>query len=457
MININKSKALVIGSVFTLIALTVIQGYLIYNTYQLKKKSSLFDARSTIAKIYNTKEVDSIMWLYRNDFISQLKQFKSGEITKTEVLKNLKLKTESINPLFLDLFNSGLEKNDLSYNVKMRITVASIILKDSLKTSSVLLDESESPIFLLGENFDNDEAILINNSTWNQDFAINETDKIRFDSLMFRAHIYMHVGELEQYIVRQMTGLLLLSCLLFLFVTGILFYSINNLLKLKRISEIKTDFINNITHELKTPLSTLSIATKTLVSSHAQDNPSIAKDAIATINRQNVRLQKLIDQVVNNSVGYNEIVLNKKEIIVSVFLDQIIEDFKLTLPKDIKINKSITGTEYLKVDKFYISTAVLNILSNAVKYNGTIINVNYNYNPKTNIHIIRIKDNGIGISKNNSRLIFNKFFRVSEKDTHNFKGLGLGLFYTMQIIKAHNGTIEVKSELDKGTEFTIKI
>ncbi|OEI80875.1 hypothetical protein AST99_07240 [Formosa algae] len=452
-----KSKILILGAIITLLALTAIQGYLIYNTYELKKSAFTIDARNAIAVIYGQKQVDSLMWDYRNDFLKQLESYKKGQITKPQVLENLKEKVEPINVLFNDFYNEEIKKNNLKADIKCKIIVTQIQIVDSLglKTDFVQKDNN---IFLLGENFDSTEAILINNSTWQQDHDfINEGNPDAF-GLNFKTSIYMNILNWKQNVLKVMAGLLFISVLLFIFVLSLLYYSIYNLLKQKKLAEIKTDFINNITHELKTPLSTLAIATKTLTNRFAQDDKAIAEDTIKTINRQNRRLQNIVDEFLSNSVSSEDIKLNEEEFFPYNFLNNLVEDFKMSSATDIEFIKNIEKNEVsILADKFYLGTALLNILNNAVKYGGKKIEFTYIFDKESRLHIIYIKDNGIGMSSKYKKQIFEKFYRISEKDRHNYKGLGLGLYYSNQIIKVHKGELSVKSKIKEGSTFIIKI
>jgi two-component system sensor histidine kinase VicK len=227
------------------------------------------------------------------------------------------------------------------------------------------------------------------------------------------------------------------------------------LIKQKKVSDIKTDFINNITHELKTPLSTLAISTKILERKDIRDNEKHFENLIGTISRQNNRLQQLIDQVLNHSLGENEIELQKEKIISENFLNSIVGDFQMANPNIIITTDFKTEKTTILLDKFHLTTAILNVLENAVKYGchhitiqTSIVNNEFN---------ISIQDDGIGISKSQHSLLFDKFYRVEQGNLHNTKGLGLGLYYVNQIIKAHQGSITVISDLGKGAVFNIAI
>ena len=280
--------------------------------------------------------------------------------------------------------------------------------------------------------------------------------------LRFETTDYMNINGWKKIVLKRMYGIFAIALSLFLFVFGLLYYSIKNLIKQKKIADVKTDFVNNITHELKTPLATLTLATKMLSNNTVKQNEIVLNQTVQTIERQNKRLQKLIDQVLDNSLGYQEIKLKKEEVKINDYLNTVLDDFLLSVKdKNVSIKRDFTKSNIqnltsniLKIDKFYFTTAILNILENAVKYNGNEIKINSQIKDK---FTLSIKDNGIGISKKEQKNLFEKFYRVANKDVHNVKGLGLGLYYTNQIIKAHSGEIKVNSEEQKGTEFVIEI
>jgi signal transduction histidine kinase len=254
-------------------------------------------------------------------------------------------------------------------------------------------------------------------------------------------------------VLSRMTFILILSLLSILTLITLFVIAIKALIRQKRVSDVKTDFINNITHELKTPLATLSISTKILEQKNIRENNENFNAIINTISRQNNRLQSLIDQVMANSLAENEIELQKEKIETEDFLLSIVNDFKITFPKiNLKIDFQTQKT-ILILDKFHLTTAFLNVLENAVKYGSKTITI------KTRIvenqFSVSIEDDGIGIEKNKQSLLFDKFYRVQQGNLHNTKGLGLGLYYVNQIIKAHQGSVNVVSDLGKGTQFTI--
>ncbi|WP_370227491.1 sensor histidine kinase [Mesoflavibacter sp.] len=453
-----KSKLLILGAILALIALTTMQGYLTFNTFDLRKKSFAVESRTKIGSIVKTPYVDSLSWQFRNDFLDKIPDYKLGLISKNQLLEDLQKSANSKNKQFLKYYTEGAKQLDLNENVLFKKVASTILLIDQNGNVEPLLEEGKDKSrFLIGHDFPLEEGLIIN--AWNWTFDKQYVDNLgetKSVTVKYKSSIFMKIVDWDKIIFNQLLFLFFISFLLFVFLISLVTYSIRNLLKLKRISDIKTDFINNITHELKTPLATLSIATKTLTNKFAVDNKDISKESIDTINRQNKRLQNLIDQVVDNSLGYHQIKLNKKPINLTSFLHEVSEDYMLTLPKNILFLREIEHNQtILEIDTFYISTAITNILNNAIKFEGTILKIKYHIH--NNNHIISITDNGIGISQKNKKLIFDKFFRVSERNKHTYKGLGLGLYYCNQIVKAHDGTIDVESKLKEGTTFYIKL
>ncbi len=459
-----KIRILIVISILGLLALSVIQGYLINNTYRLKREAFISETRRSISRLDDfSPKLDSINDIWQGYFLNVLAGYRKGNIEKSTILKRLKLKTDSLNDAYIKNFNIELSKKERAYDLKFQKRIKTIIFLDSIKSDTIYSKPNAPTFYFLGNAFKEEEAHRVSNSLWLTDHSYDEeidgeTVESSFD-LHFETLDYMNIDGWKKIVFNRMKGLLLVSVLIFLLVFGLLYYSIKNLITQKKIADVKTDFVNNITHELKTPLATLTLATKMLKKDTIVTTESeIANTTVNTIERQNKRLQKLIDQVLNNSLGYNEIQLHKEPINTADYLHTILNDFELSVhDENIILNKNIhTDEKKVSVDKFYFTTALFNILENAVKYGNDNVTID-SISKIEHVFSISITDNGIGIPTKDQKQLFDKFFRVGNKEIHNVKGLGLGLYYTNQIVKAHKGTIEVKSAENKGTTFIIKI
>jgi two-component system phosphate regulon sensor histidine kinase PhoR len=458
-----KINLLIIASILGLIGLSIIQGYLINNTYKLKKDAFITETRQSISQIDDFSPVlDSLSDIWQYTFLNIIADYKTSTATKADLVKGLELVIGSINETYRIEYQKALVENNIPYGIKFHKKIEVIVLLDSIQNDTIFDIEKRSKQIILGDPITDKNALRISTTLWETNHTsnriINGENKEIIFNLLLQTQDRMDIEGWKKIVFKQMLGLLLLSLLIFSVVIGLLYYSIKSLITQKKIADIKTDFVNNITHELKTPLATLTLATKMLQKDEIKQQPQLLDDAINTIERQNKRLQKLIDQVLNNSLGYKEIQLNKESVVTEDCINTILDDFLLTVTsKDVLLNRNFSiGTKMIRLDKFYVTTALLNILENAVKYSGYSIVVNCNVENNDALKI-SIKDNGIGISDKDKKQVFDKFFRAGNKEIHNVKGLGLGLYYSSQIIKAHNGTISVEGAEGTGTTFILTI
>ncbi|MGJ8658365.1 MAG: sensor histidine kinase [Cellulophaga fucicola] len=457
----NKTTILISTAILVLIALSSIQAYLINNTYQLKKKAFINETTDVISIIDDNPKLDSLYNIWGDDLKNNISDYKNNRLSKAQIISRSNEKSDSLNTEFKRIFKEELKKVNLGYDVDFKMNLTSVVLLDKIKNDTIF-SASKNQSRLFGEKFDDENAKTINNAKWfsEQEFVEKVEGEIKINTfdLEVKSENKILIKEWKSIVYKRMVFLLFASVLIFLIVIGLLYYSIKNLITQKKITAIKTDFINNITHELKTPLATLSIASKSLKKAEIKSNEAIFNSTLNIVDRQNERLQKLIDQVMTNSLSSKEIVLNREQVIDNEYFKHLIEDFKLSVQQqDVTIiNKVCTAEVLLRIDKFHFTTALLNILENAVKYGTESIQITIETKHTNGEYSIVIKDNGIGIPEKNLSLIFDKFYRVTDGNLHNVKGLGLGLYYTKQIINAHNGTITIESQLHKGTTFTIK-
>ena len=444
--------------------MSTIQAYLINNTYKLKKNSFLKETKKIISRIDDlSPELDSINDVWQDYFLSIVSEYKLNKIKKEEVLKLFKLKLDTINQEYKKAYKQELQTKNIPFHLQFQKQVKTIIVKDSIQNDTLFVSTNQGfKYHLLGDSFKKEESYRISNSLWQTEHIFNfiengKETEVSFD-LYFETEDFININGWKKIVINQMKSLLITSFLIFLFVIGLLYYSIKNLITQKKIATIKTDFVNNITHELKTPLATLSIATKMLGNEKVKKQPEILDNTINIIERQNKRLQKLIDEVLTNSLGYNEIKLTKEKTNPDEYFNTVLDDFLLSIKeKKIDLIREVPVLDQeVFIDKFYLTTALLNILENAVKYNNDKIDLNFHVTIKNQLTIV-ISDNGIGISEQQQQQLFDKFYRVGTQELHDTSGLGLGLYYTQQIIKAHGGEITVKSSIGNGTTFTINI
>ena len=250
------------------------------------------------------------------------------------------------------------------------------------------------------------------------------------------------------------TGLLFLAIIFFL-------YSISIILRQKRLSEMQKDFINNMTHEFKTPISTINISSDFLLRTPVIQQDKRLQQYAAIIKNQNNRLNKQVEKVLqfariekkNFNLKLEEVDLNEllQNVAYSVELrvDEAKGVFKLDLPDELLL---------IQADVLHLTNIMHNLLDNAIKYSKEDdVNIGLSAKKINKKVVVQISDQGIGITKEYQKKVFKKFFRVPTGNVHNVKGFGLGLFYVKNICRKHGWKLQLDSELNQGTTMTISI
>ena len=272
--------------------------------------------------------------------------------------------------------------------------------------------------------------------------------------------LYVTFPNQQEHILADISNILLLS-VFFIFIIIVAFSSsLYQIIKQKKISEIKSDFINNMTHEFKTPIATINLALDAI------KNPKIINDNekvnryVKMIREENKRMHAQVENVLRISkLEKNQIDINKKAIDMHNIIEDAISHVRLLLTDkkgNITMHLHALQSEVLGND-LHLTNVVVNILENALKYSIEEPNIEVLTESTSKFFILKIKDDGIGMSKNAQKYVFDKFYREHKGNIHNVKGHGLGLAYVKEIIEKHQGTVFVDSEKGKGSTFTVKL
>ena len=230
----------------------------------------------------------------------------------------------------------------------------------------------------------------------------------------------------------------------------------------KRYTEIKNDFINNMTHELKTPISSISLAAQMLNDDSVTKSPVMMKHLGGVINDESKRLRFLVEKVLQMSMfDRKKAIFKKKELDLNELVENVANTFTLRVEHTGgHINTYLKATEpTIYVDEMHFTNVIFNLLDNAVKYKHPDRSVELSiktWNDNEKLYL-SVKDNGIGLKKENLKKIFEKFYRVHTGNVHDVKGFGLGLAYVKKIVELHKGDIHAESEKGKGTTFIISL
>ncbi|WP_010182887.1 sensor histidine kinase [Aquimarina agarilytica] len=277
-----------------------------------------------------------------------------------------------------------------------------------------------------------------------------------------KTNLYLVVNFLgkNSFVWSSILSMVLLSSLLVLVILGTYFYAYKQIINQRKISEIKTDFINNMTHELKTPIATINLALDFMKNEKVADDSDMRKRYLQMIRFENDRIHDQVESVLRIShLEHNELLINKGAINFHEIIEKAITHVKLNVDKEkgyIKTHLNASKKSIFASDE-HITNVIVNVLDNAVKYTNDSPKIDiFTENTKNSI-ILKVADQGIGMSKYCREKVFDNFFRMPTGDVHNVKGYGLGLSYAKKIIEDHQGKILVKSSKGKGTTLIIQL
>ena len=261
-----------------------------------------------------------------------------------------------------------------------------------------------------------------------------------------------------RYLLKQMASIIFISLILIVIILMLFIYVIKVIVWQKRLSEMKSDFINNMTHEIKTPISTISLACEALHDNEIKKNQMLADNYLKVINDENSRLGGIAEKILQAAaIEKDDFKLKREKVNIHELIDGVINNIGIQVEvKDGVIRRNYQASkEVISCDRMHMTSIFTNLLDNANKYTPRkpeikILTENYMDGIK-----VCISDNGIGISKENQRKIFDKLYRVPTGNVHDVKGFGLGLSYVKSIVELHGGRITVDSELKKGSTFCI--
>ncbi|MBE0668304.1 MAG: GHKL domain-containing protein [Bacteroidales bacterium] len=270
----------------------------------------------------------------------------------------------------------------------------------------------------------------------------------------------IYFPEEEEYKFSQIAFMAFSSMIMLLFLIILSTSTFIVIFRQKKLSEVRSDFINNMTHELKTPIATISLASQMLADKNIPEKARDINGLANIINEESIRLKFHVEKVLQTAIFEKvKLELNKHETDIHKVIQKAVDNFALQVTRrGGQISTRLDADDpVFMIDEANFLNVFLNLIDNALKYSvGTpeISICTYNHNKSITI---TVSDNGIGISRENQKHIFEKFYRVPSGNTHNIKGFGLGLSYVKMIIDEHHGTIKAESQLNKGTKIIIQL
>lgn len=328
------------------------------------------------------------------------------------------------------------------------------LLKKELEERDIKVD-FEYAIYsnALATKVRSDDFSLDNPTTYGIPLFVNEQGVSEYQ-------LYVNFTGKKQYVLSTIKGMAILSIIFTLIIVVAYSSALSQLMQQRQISQIKTDFINNMTHELKTPIATINLALDSIKNPKIVGNPEKVQRYMNMIREENKRMHAQVENVLRISqLEKNELNIKKERLELHDIIEDAITHVSLLVENRdgyIKMHLGALKSTILANDS-HLTNVIVNILDNAIKYSEDAPKIDiYTENIKNSI-VVKVRDQGIGMSKVAQKKIFEKFFREHTGDLHNVKGHGLGLTYVKRIVDDHHGQIWVESERGKGSTFIIKL
>lgn len=328
---------------------------------------------------------------------------------------------------------------------------------DSLQ-DSIRLHEIDSAYRIALKKDELDVPFSINRMEGGENSGPPELDKVTV-GIRNPVTYELVIGNAFPYLMKKISLPILFSILLLgiTILSFVLLY--RNLVRQKRLAELKNEFISNITHELKTPIATVGVAIEALKNFNAIHDPLRTKEYLDISSNELQRLGLLVDKVLKLSMfEKKEIGLKPEPVNLGALADEVLASLKLQFEKhQAVVAISRTGDLDLEADRLHLVSVIFNLLDNSLKYSKGAPQIDFEMTGTEEEVMLTVKDRGIGIPDEYKSKVFEKFFRVPQGNTHDARGYGLGLSYAAQVVRKHNGTITVKDNDGGGTIFTITL
>jgi two-component system phosphate regulon sensor histidine kinase PhoR len=382
-------------------------------------------------------------------------------------IDSLLMNLDTLNYTFPDISRRAKKKARNLKNIANQI-VTEIYEWDVKEVDEVLLNEVLKKE-LNNKNIPIDfEFGIARDNIW--DFPVAISDSIKLTNSEFQIPLYpndiiqkniklaLFFPNRDSFIYRSLNWLLMASFFFSLFILVTFSLSIYYILRQKKISEMKSDFINNMTHEFKTPIATISVASDSITNEKVVGNPERIRYFAGMIKKENARMNRQVEDILTIArLDRKDFEFNWETINVHDLINDAIQGINLQVEKrGGKIDANLKAVNpMVTTDRMHYTNVIYNLLDNAIKYSLESPDITISTINRTNGVVVSVEDKGIGMTKNVQGKIFERFYRQASGNIHNVKGFGLGLSYVNAVLEANHGTISVQSEPEKGSKFEV--
>ncbi len=291
-------------------------------------------------------------------------------------------------------------------------------------------------------------------------YAIIPESLMELDAMNSYENLALIVPDFNVQVWESLRWVIVGAVVFMLIIFAAFYITLSALLNQKKLSEIKSDFINNMTHELKTPLATIALAVDAVRNEKVQSNKEKLDYFTGIIKEENVRMNKHVETILQSALmDRQELRLQPVEIDVHLLLHSLVDNYELQLAdKQGSVEWKLNAANHIvEADETHFTNMLSNLLDNAIKYSKEQLLIRVSTHSTNKHMVIRIDDNGIGMNKETVKRIFEKFYRAHTGNVHNVKGFGLGMSYVKSVIDAHKGRIKVDSTIGKGSSFIVEV
>ncbi|MDI9319593.1 MAG: HAMP domain-containing sensor histidine kinase [Phycisphaerales bacterium] len=396
--------------------------------------------------------IKNALIIKQEDYLTNLK--KSLEDVRTTA-QNSFINAEGYNPDQLDDVNKEMMLSLRFSAQKIQVEEMKMIIVQAMKNRGI-----KQPFEFCVTNIFNSPISLSEGFT-NEMFSESIYTRLTPPSSAQPETIFLYVKEPKNYIMRQMASMIIASILFTIIIISAFALTIRTMLRQKNISEIKSDFINNMTHELKTPLATISLAVDALNNEKVIHDTDKIRYYSGMIKEENKRMHKQVETILQAAKleKQEDLNLNIQSLDAHTAIDKVARNLSLQIQEKLgDLHLNLLATKYfIDVDEVHFSNIIFNLLDNAIKYSKDAPIIDISTQVNNDMLAIKIKDNGIGMSRETVSRAFEKFYRAHTGNLHNVKGFGLGLSYVKTMVEAQNGFIKLESVLGKGSTFTVNL
>jgi len=447
--------------------LMVIQGYWVFSAYKIRQDNFIRTVNEVAHDVIQTLEkIDMIKRYQEPGFLDEKNAISATDSINQVLLQEMQMITtrKDLEIFFNKFFIARelMEERMLRMDERHHRRLVDISLLDSLLGQGFrqrkLDTEWEFAIFNpYGGHFQSMDVNQYRNELLNAEVSFH-FELYPDDMHLYPDFLLLYFPNKKEYLTGQIWPLVAISVVLIVIIILSFIYTLIMFFRQGRLSELKTDFINNMTHEFKTPVSTISLACEALNDKDIQKSEDLYKSYINIISEENRRLGLMAERILQSAaLEKGELLLHKEKADLHDILSDVIRNISIQVEiKDGQIVKDFRATDsVLSFDRMHMVNAVQNLLDNANMYSPVKPHILVSTRDASGGIAFTVEDNGIGIGKSDQKKIFDKLYRVPEGNIHNFKGFGLGLSYVKTVVERHGGTVKLESEPRKGTRIEV--